>query len=131
MASLFLAYLVALAFIAFWPSPVDAGSSGATLRSVLAWLHSHGIPGWFNYNFVEFTANILLFVPFGFLGAAYLRRQKPCYVLILLAFIASCAIETYQCCFLEERFASVADILANTIGATIGCLFSSATRWLR
>ena len=129
LAAVFLAYLVTLAFIAFWPSPVDAGSSGQTLSAALNSLHKRGVPGWFNYNFVEFTANILLFVPFGFLLAAYLDRRwlwtvPPAGLLI------SCAIEPGQLVFLPDRYATLYDIAANTLGSLLGlALFVSC--WIR
>ncbi|MFZ3417164.1 VanZ family protein [Arthrobacter sp. 3Tela_A] len=121
LAALFGLYLVVLAFIAFWPSPVDSGSAGGTLRTVLAWLHEHGAPGWFNYNFVEFTANILLFVPFGFLGAAYVDRRWV-WAVPVAGFCISGCIELGQLLFRPDRFATMNDLVANTLGTACGAL---------
>lgn len=119
LAALFGLYLVVLAFIAFWPSPIDSGSAGGTLREVLTWLHERGAPGWFNYNFVEFTANIVLFVPFGFLGAAYVDRRWW-WAVPIAGFCVSGFIELGQFLLRLDRFATVSDLVANTSGSALG-----------
>lgn len=122
LAALFGLYLMVLAFIAFWPSPVDSGSAGSTLREVLAWLHNRGAPGWLNYDFVEFTANILLFVPFGFLGAAYVDRRWL-WAVPVAGFCISGCIELGQIVFRPDRYATVSDLVANALGALAGLVF--------
>ena len=121
---LFLVYVVALAFIAFWPSPVDANSAGSALRSGLRWLHEHGVPEWLNYNLVEAGANVVLFLPFGFLGALSLGPH-----LTWLAAVggvgASVAIELGQHLLLTDRYATLQDVLANSLGAALGTQISS------
>jgi hypothetical protein len=54
------AYVIALALIAFWPAPVDSGA-GPLLRAVTR------VFPLLTYARIEFGANILLFVPLGFL----------------------------------------------------------------
>jgi glycopeptide antibiotics resistance protein len=111
-------YLVALALIAFWPTPVDRDAHDSLL-AVLDWLQEHGAPGWLGYSLVEFTANILLFVPVGLL-AVILAGPRRWYLGVLAGFVASCTIELGQLLFLPDRFATLADVVANTGGATIG-----------
>jgi len=111
-------YLVTLALIAFWPTPVDR-SSHTALLSTLDWMHSHGLPTWLGYAFVEFTANIALFVPVGLLGVI-LIGARHWWLAILTGFLASCTIELGQLLFLPARFASVKDVIANTSGAVVG-----------
>lgn len=60
--------LVPLAFVAFWPRPVDEPIAG-TLTDILQFLHSYGISGWFDYKFLEASANVTFFVPLGFVAA--------------------------------------------------------------
>lgn len=109
-------YLVALLAVAFWPTPVDRPMSG-NLTSVIAWLHAHGMPGFIGYNTIEFAANIALFMPFGYLAGIWSRTWwQPA----AAGLAASVLIELGQEFFLPERFASVFDIVANTLGAAAG-----------
>jgi len=117
-AVLGVAYLLALALIAFWPAPVDRGVHGP-LVSLLAALQRHGAPGWLTYNFVEFAANIALFVPVGLLGVI-LVGARLWWFAIFAGFAASFCIEFGQLVFLPARFATVNDIIANTFGAGVG-----------
>jgi hypothetical protein len=55
-------WLLAVAMIVLWPTPVDR-AGGGWLRGVLGALHSHGLPALVSYGTVEFVANVLMFVP--------------------------------------------------------------------
>ena len=116
------AYLVALALIAFWPTPVDRGAH-RPITTVLAHLHAHGVPSWFNYGLVEFTANIALFVPVGLLGVILLGSARW-WVAVLAGCAASSLIELGQLVFLPSRYATVMDVIANTSGALLGALLA-------
>jgi hypothetical protein len=110
------AYLLALLLIAFWPTPVDRPVSG-NLSSILGWLHAHGLPLFIGYNKVEFAANIGLFVPFGYIAGIWSRIWwHP----LTAGFAASFFIELAQEIFLPQRFSSLLDVVANTIGAGLG-----------
>ncbi|GAA1871958.1 hypothetical protein GCM10009715_18530 [Paeniglutamicibacter psychrophenolicus] len=115
-ALLALAYLLALAMIAFWPTPVDQPVSGS-LANVIGWLHAHGMPSFIGYNKIEFGANILLFLPFGYLAAAWTKKWSHA---LVAGFAASCLIELGQALLLPNRFASPMDIVANTMGVALG-----------
>ncbi|MHA7269799.1 VanZ family protein [Arthrobacter sp. HLT1-20] len=110
------AYLVALALIVFWPTPVDRPAAGS-LHRVIAWLHLHGMPAFIDYAQIEFSANILLFVPMGIIAAVW--TKKALWGLVI-GFLTSCTIELSQSLFLAARFPSMLDVLANTLGAGIG-----------
>ena len=76
---------------------------------------------------VPIIANVLLFVPWGFLMFIALytieRPTVQTYVLtVLLGFTLTCAIEAWQY-FLPSRVADVNDIIWNTTGAFIGAIF--------
>ncbi len=120
------AYLIILAFIAFWPSPVDRPIDGQ-LSWILAFLHRHGASSWLNYSFVESAANVLLFLPFGML-TALVQPAKRWWVAIPVGFLVSCCIELGQLFFLSARVASVADVLVNTTGAALGAMGAVALR---
>jgi len=56
------------------PTPVDQGESG-TITHLLETLHKRGLPEWFGYSWLEFSANVAMFVPLGFLVALALSRR--------------------------------------------------------
>ncbi|MGX5714873.1 VanZ family protein [Arthrobacter sp. MAHUQ-56] len=116
------AMAVPLGFIAFWPSPVDQPVSGL-LAAVLNFLHSHGVPGWFNYKFVEAGANVALFMPVGFVAALAFPNKRWWQIGAFGLLVSGC-IELGQLLFLHDRFASPSDIVTNTSGAVIGAVLA-------
>ncbi|AXE39731.1 VanZ family protein [Acidipropionibacterium virtanenii] len=68
---------------------------------------------------LEFTANIVMFVPVGAV-AWWWRRSVPRNVVVGL--VATVFIETIQGLFLPHRVADPRDVVANTAGALIGSL---------
>lgn len=121
-----IAYVAVLAAVALWPQPVDRPVAGL-LRAALRWLHGRGIPGWLDYGFVESAANVLLFVPLGALVALIIGRGYW-WVGAAAGLLISCAIELAQLLFLPGRYATPADVLANTIGAVLGALLTLLVR---
>ncbi|MFV0373230.1 VanZ family protein [Microbacterium sp.] len=129
---LFLAWLLAVgyggwvAFLVFSPSPVDAPVVHLLERAIQE-LHERGVPTFIDYEFIEFSANIALFFPLGVLfGLALPLRAWP--VMFLLGPVLSTAIELIQRTFLAERYATVADVIANSLGATIGVMCALVLR---
>ncbi|MCO4253136.1 VanZ family protein [Pseudarthrobacter raffinosi] len=119
-----MALLVPLALIAFWPSPVDQPVQGQ-LASVLKFLHTHGIPVWFNYQFVEASANVALFIPLGTVAALAYPKKHPWQIGIFGLTVSGC-MELGQLLYLHNRFASPQDLVTNTGGAVIGALLAAA-----
>jgi glycopeptide antibiotics resistance protein len=119
-------YAVALLLVVFWPVPVDR-HAGATLRQWLDLLHSIQFPDWFDYALVEWLANIVMFTPFGFF-AAWLLPWRHWWLVLPAGFAASVLIEACQAAFLPERFASPADVQANTLGTAAGLLACALVR---
>ncbi|WP_426763939.1 VanZ family protein [Pseudarthrobacter sp. 1G09] len=117
------AMLIPLALIAFWPTPVDRPVQGL-LADTLSFLHDHGIPCWFNYQFVEAAANVMLFIPVGFVSALSFPEKRWWQIGALGLLVSGC-IELGQLIFLHDRFASPTDILTNMSGAIIGALLSA------
>ena len=118
------AMLVPLAFVAFWPSPIDQPVQGDLLR-VLKFLHAHGIPSWFNYKFVEASANVGLFVPLGIVASQAFPHQRWWQIGAFGLIVSGC-MEIGQLLFLDNRFASSLDLVTNTGGAVIGALVAAA-----
>ncbi|MBP1301305.1 VanZ family protein [Curtobacterium sp. 1310] len=114
------AYALLVVLVATAGSPVDRGVHPWLTRAIAAG-HRLGTPQWLDYGSVEFTANVLFFVPFGFF-VLLLFGARAWWVGMLGGFLASCAIETVQALFLPARFASVDDVLSNTSGAVLGVL---------
>lgn len=109
--SLLIAYALTLALIAFWPVPVDSGA-GPLLGAI-----TRAIP-WLTYELLEFSANVLLFVPFGVLLAIVLPLRR---MLVLPAALgATVVIESVQALLLTGRTPALSDIVANMLGAAIG-----------
>jgi VanZ family protein len=120
IAALAIGYGAFLAFVVFWPSPIDAPVQGL-LNRVIAELHERGVPAFVDYTLIESFANILLFIPVGLLfGLMVPLRWWP--IALLLGPALSGVIEVLQRYALEERYSSVHDVIANSIGATIGVL---------
>lgn len=100
------------------PTPLDRGYESAIAR-LLDILHRHGVPAWFGYRKLEFTANVLMFAPIGFLLALALPRKTIWLVLILIPAFSG-TVELLQATFLAERFGSLLDVAANTVGGYCG-----------
>ena len=118
IAFLAIGYGTFLAFVVFWPSPIDAPVQGL-LDRVIAELHERGVPAFVDYELIEAFANVLLFIPVGLLfGLVVPLRWWP--VALLLGPAVSGLIEVAQRYALEERYSTIQDVIANSIGATIG-----------
>lgn len=115
-----IAMMVPLAFVAFWPSPIDQPVQGDLAR-ILKFLHTHGIPAWFNYKFVEAVANVVLFVPLGAVARIAFPAKRWWQVGAFGLTVSGC-MELGQLLFLDSRFASPLDLVTNTGGAVIGAL---------
>lgn len=119
------ALLIPLAFVAFWPTPVDQPIQGQ-LATILRFLHRHGVPAWFNHKFVEAAANVALFIPLGF-ASSLAFPKKPWWLISAAGLIISCCMELGQLLFIHNRFATPQDIVTNALGAVIGALLAAAT----
>jgi glycopeptide antibiotics resistance protein len=119
-------YIGVVLLATMWPTPLDAGYESAIAR-LLDILHRHGVPVWFGYGKLEFTANIAMFVPLGFLLALTLPERGWWLVMLLIPSF-SALIEWVQGTYLAARFESGWDVVANTIGGYIGAVIAYALR---
>ncbi|MCQ6271119.1 VanZ family protein [Pseudarthrobacter sp. R1] len=119
-----IATMVPLAFIAFWPSPVDQPVQGQ-LAAALNSLHRHGIPTWVNYKFAEASANVALFIPLGVVSSLAFPN-RPWWRIGAFGLLISGCMELGQLLFLHARFPSPLDLVTNTAGAVIGALLATA-----
>lgn len=115
-----------LAFVVFWPSPIDQPVEGLLDRAI-AEMHERGVPTFVDYTFIESFANVLLFIPVGlFFGLIVPLRWWP--VALLFGPVLSGLIELAQRELLEARYATIDDVIVNSIGATIGVLVAVILR---
>jgi len=119
-------YTIALLLVTMWPTPVDRGYRSA-IDEALAIAHRHGVPEWFGYNALEFSSNIVMFVPLGFLFALALPRRLW-WLVFLVAPAFSTAIELAQGSWLPQRVEDMSDIVSNSLGGWLGGLIEAALR---
>lgn len=111
MALLFIIYVLCLFYV-------------VTFQDV-SWSSSNFVPfhEMFRYEFgsrlfiKNVIGNMLLFMPFGFFSAYYLKLEKP-YIVIFLSLIVSATIETTQ--LLIGRVFDIDDIILNLFGGVFG-----------
>lgn len=123
---LLVVYASFVLLVTMWPQPEQLEFDSIAGRMLRA-LHNIGVPEWFGYDKLEFTANIGMFVPLGFLlGLALARSAWWVAIFLLPAF--SGAIEFTQGIALDERVSTVLDVLSNTIGGYLGLLLAMILR---
>lgn len=111
-------YLIGLAFVGVWPTPVDRPLAGL-LKDAIDAVRVHPLTSGITYMHVEGAANLLLFVPFGVIVALILPTRRW-WLAAVGGALTSAAIETIQYLALSQRHASLGDVLNNTVGALIG-----------
>lgn len=119
-------YAVVVLAMTMSPLPLDTNYGAAIVR-LLNILHRHGVPEWFGYDKLEFTANIAMYLPLGFLLALTLP-QRAWWLVFLLIPASSGLIEYTQGQLLAARVESVWDVLANSIGGYLGAIVAYAVR---
>jgi VanZ family protein len=102
-----------LAAVVLLVSPLSPGDVVAALASRVQSLP--GLSG-VRQGWIEFGANILLFVPLGFLLTGIFRRP---WIGVALALALSVGAELVQV-LLPARLPSLRDVLANALGAALG-----------
>lgn len=112
-------YSVFVAVIGLWPSPVDRPLDPALFRVLVA-LKGIGIRPGDAYNAIEFTANVAFFVIPAML-LVFLVGRRRWWIAPVVGLLCSIAIELTQFLLLPGRFATVGDVIANTLGSLVGC----------
>lgn len=120
-------YLAWVGWLTLGPQPLDANGRGL-LHRIIRYLSGDNTLDWITYALVEFTANIVLFVPVGVLFALLLGWRRW-WLAVLLGIALTASIEFAQL-FLRDRVADQRDIVSNSVGAIIGVvLVLAATAW--
>jgi VanZ family protein len=117
-----IAYVFLVGLLSLWPTPVDRDGAALLLKG-LRKLHRWGVPTWVDYGFVESASNVLLFVPLGAL-VVWLLGRRYWWAGPAAGILLSSLGELAQFFFLPARYPTLADVAANTLGATLGALLS-------
>ncbi|GAA0420002.1 VanZ family protein [Leifsonia naganoensis] len=128
LAAVTAVYLLVVAWITLNPFPPDPHGN-RLLTSLLALFADTPLLAWVTYDVVEFSANIVMFVPMGVLLTLLLGREHW-WLALALGVVATLTIEFVQL-FLPARFSDPRDLLANTLGTVVGIaivLVASASR---
>lgn len=115
-------YVIALGLIVWLPASAASKVTGVVLRFARYVSTQSGIPLSVSYTVFEFAANIALFVPLGLLLVAAWPRANA-WAVLLLGYSTSVTIELVQT-LLPSRFATLSDVIANTLGTAIGCVLA-------
>ena len=119
-------YLIGLAFVGAWPTPVDR-PLGGLLKDLIEAARSYPLTAGITYMHVEGAANVLLFVPLGLMVALLLPVRRWWLAGVAGALISG-AIETVQYLASGQRQASLGDVVNNTLGAVLGAVAIRAVR---
>jgi glycopeptide antibiotics resistance protein len=102
-----------------------------------------GYPHWDNIRWIPFeqlhfsttdifetTANILIFVPLGYLTvrAWRTRTNHPLFLACLVSLLCSASAEFYQL-FCQDRVPATTDLITNLIGGAIGAYAATLVPW--
>lgn len=127
LAPLTLIYLAAVAWITLGPQPLNHHNQGV-LIDALRFVRTVVVPHWpavareVTYGHVEFTANILMFVPIGVFLILLLGRRFW-WLSVLIGVAMTCFIETAQR-FIPGRVPDIRDIESNSLGTIVGVVLA-------
>lgn len=128
VVTVLVAYTLFILTVTLSPTQLDISAQQLVFRFVDV-LHRFGVPTWFDYPEVEFSANIAMFIPFGFM-VTLLLPVRFAWVAVFIGLGFSMGIEFFQREFLDERIFDVRDMVANTLGTLIGYVLASFLRSL-
>ncbi|TXK14419.1 VanZ family protein [Microbacterium saccharophilum] len=92
---------------------------GGVVDRLLEWLSRRPVTEWVTFRWLEFFANIAMFVPLGVFVVLWFGVRRW-WLAPPTGFALSAAIEIAQLQLLPSRFADPRDLVANTTGAVLG-----------
>lgn len=114
-------YAALLGAVLLWPTHVDENLDVVAWPGVATALGLLGLSDAVGYQLIEIAANVVLFAPLGVIVALSVRRHRVWWT-ILVAGLASVAVESIQWLWLPGRTASFVDVVANITGAAVAAL---------
>jgi hypothetical protein len=125
MRGVFVVYLLGLGWLVFAPGGDAQGATGVVvLAAERLGMLGFDVPT--SYVVLEFVANLALFVPFGALLAITAPRLAV-WAVAATGFGSSVLIEVVQL-VVPDRYSTLSDVIANTLGALAGALIVAAVR---
>jgi glycopeptide antibiotics resistance protein len=121
-------YIAVIGFITLTPRDDSQGSP--VVDAVLEFFHRHEVTAWITFSVLERSANVILFVPLGFLLAITLGR-RPWALAFGIGIAYSVFIESCQALLLSGRVADPIDVVMNGLGTAIGVALALSTRGRR
>ncbi|NIJ06230.1 VanZ family protein [Frigoribacterium faeni] len=118
-----LAYLALVGWMTLRPEVYGERTSNLLWRA-LGFFSRHDETAWITFDRVEFTSNVIMFLPMGALVVLLLPRRFW-WLGVVVGFAASWGIESYQSSYLDGRVSDVRDLVSNTLGATVGAAFTA------
>jgi glycopeptide antibiotics resistance protein len=112
-------YLALVGWITLGPQPLNSKDQRLLAR-ILSYFGNYDATKWINYNLVEFSANVAMFVPLGLFFLLLLGRKRA-WLAMLLGVVLTVGIETAQL-FIAGRVSDPRDVLANSAGTLIGVI---------
>ncbi len=110
-------YLALVGWLTLGPQPLDENGRGL-LHRFIRYLSGDNKLDWITYALVEFTANVVLFIPIGVLFVLLVGWRRW-WLAALLGVALTASIESAQL-FLPDRVTDPRDLASNSIGAGIG-----------
>src|SRR5699024_12106894 len=119
--ALLILYTIFIGLVTLSPQQMDTGP-GSFIAELLDVLASHRVTAWIDYDILEKLANVGMFIPFGLLVALQFGRSRW-WVGWVAGIAFTCLIEGTQATLLSPtRFATVSDLVTNSLGAGIGAV---------
>lgn len=118
-----IAYLGVVAWLTLGPQPFDDSSDGLIWKAldlIARVPFLHGV----TYAGVEFTGNVLMFLPVGMFFLLLLGRRRW-WLAVLIGVAMTITIESVQI-VIPGRVSDLRDVVANSVGALIGVLLGLA-----
>ena len=121
-------YLVLLIVASLWPKPVDGeGLLFVLTRELLLFTGSVPWLNWVHYNQLEAIANVALYMPLGLFLVIFSPKTRL-WKLSLIPVLVSLLAEFSQRLFLPDRYATLNDVLFNSLGGLVGILIATSIR---
>lgn len=118
LAPLSLAYLAAVGWMTLTVRPYGEDIGGVIDR-LLEWFSRRPLTAWITFPWLEFLANVAMFVPLGVFVVLWFGVRRW-WLAPVLGLAVSAAIELAQLQVLPSRVADPRDLVANTSGALLG-----------
>lgn len=123
-------YLTVLVAASLWPQHIDEQGLLARITSqILLFTSSVSWLRWFKYDQLEALANVVLYVPLGVFLAVFSHKAKL-WLLCFVPVLVSCLAEGSQMLLLPDRYATVTDVLFNSLGGVLGLFIVASIRQL-